>query len=226
MRVKERVRRAFTRNLFLKGFSLFLALLVWYHVSRKGQEYLSVQVPVVLSHLPKKLELLSSVPQHVTITLSGPPGLARRISPRSLTALVDGTLFSAGIRKVSLSPDMIAIPGGVQIKQISPDSVFVHLESLLRKKVPIYPQFVGSVRGRLPVFHISFTPQFALVEGDAQTLKDLKRIRMTPIDLSQIATPGHQIISIPLAPPANARYRILSPESVQVRIDLGRGPRH
>lgn len=225
MRVKERVRRAFTRNLFLKGFSLFLALLVWYHVSRKGQEYLSVQVPVVLSHLPASLELQSSVPQHVTVTLSGPPGLSERISPRSLMALVDGTGLSSGIQKVSIAPGMIAIPAGIQVKEISPDSVFVHLESLVRKKVPIYPQFVGSVRGRLPVFHITYSPRFALVEGDAQTLKGLRRIRMTPIELSQIAASMHQTISIPLVAPPDARYRILSPAAVQVQIDLGRTPR-
>ncbi len=71
----EEIKRSIEKNLFLKFLALILALALWFHISRKGQEYFSLTIPVTVAHLPKNLELKSSTPDQVTLTLEGPPGL-------------------------------------------------------------------------------------------------------------------------------------------------------
>jgi YbbR domain-containing protein len=218
MRVRERIRRSFTRHLFLKIFALFLAILLWFQVSRKGQEYLSFQVPVTVSHLPPQLELTRTSPQQVTITLSGPPGLSREVPPGSLNILLDGSLMHEGSTVVHLLPSMVSGPPGVHVDTISPRTVRLALEATIQKRVPLYPQFVGSIRGPFPSFRVTLSPDSALVEGGSRSLSRLKGLRIAPIDLSLLTNDKKQVLSVPLTLPVNAQFRIVNPRIVTVTI--------
>jgi YbbR domain-containing protein len=218
MRIRERIRRSFTRHLFLKVFALFLAVLLWFQVSRKGQEYLSFQVPVTVSHLPSRLELTQTTPQQVTITLSGPPGLSREIPPGSLNILLDGSLMNEGTGVIRLLPSMVSGPPGIHVDTISPRTVRLALEATIQKRVPLYPQYVGSIRGPFPSFRVTLVPDTALVEGGSRSISHLKALRIAPIDLSLLTNEPKQVLSVPLNLPANAQFRILSPQDVTVTI--------
>ncbi len=218
MRVRERIRRSFTRHLFLKTFALFLAVLLWFQVSRNGQEYLSFQVPVTVSRLPPQLELTKTSPQQVTITLSGPPGLSREIPPGSLNILLDGSLMHEGSSLVHLLPPMVSRPPGIHVDTISPRTVRLVLEATVQKRVPLYPQYVGSIRGPFPSFRVTLSPDSALVEGGSRSLSRLKGLRIAPIDLSLLTNEPKQVLSVPLNLPANAQFRILTPRIVTVTI--------
>ncbi len=220
MRLRERMRRSFTRHLFLKIFSLFLAVLLWFQVSRKGQEYLSFQVPVTVSHLPSHLELTKAFPQQVTITLSGPPGLSRQIPPGSLNILVDGSSMEEGSQTIHLSPSMVSGPPGIHVDTISPRIIHLTMEATIQKRIPLYPQYVGSIRGPFPSFRITLNPDTALVEGGSRTLAKLKALRIAPIDLSLLNRTTRQVLTVPLRLPPNAQFRILSPQTVLVTITL------
>lgn len=219
MRFRERIRRTLRRHLLLKTFALFLAILLWFQVSRKGQEYLSMQVPVTFSQLPAHMELVGTQPQLVTLTLSGPPGLSQRITPNSLTVLVNGSLLGPGSQRIDLSPSMVSGPPGIRINSISPNTVRLRIEAMIQKKVPLYPEYIGSMHAAIPSFRVSLVPDYAKVEGDEQTLKKLRGLRIAPIDLSLITNSPLQVISIPLTPPSNAHFQILYPKTVMVRIE-------
>lgn len=226
MRVRERIRRTLKRHLFLKVFALFLAILLWFQVSRKGQEYLSIQVPVTFSHLPAHMELIDTQPQLITLTLSGPPGLSQRIAPNSLTVLVNGSLLAPGSQQLDLSPSMVSVPPGILINSISPNSIRLRIETMLKKRIPLYPEYVGSIQAPFPSFRVSLTPDYAEVEGDEKTLKRLRGLRIAPIDLSLIASSPQQVISIPLTAPANSHFHILYPKTVLIRIERATGKHH
>ncbi len=219
MRFREKIRRTLGRNIFLKVFALFLAILLWFQVSRKGQEYLSLQVPVTFSQLPAHMELIDTQPQLVTLTLSGPPGISQRISPNSLTVLVNGALLFPGTQRLDLSPSMVSGPAGIRINSISPHSIRLRIAKMLQKRIPLFPEYIGSIQAPFPSFRVSLTPNFAEVEGDETTLNRLKGLRIAPIDLSLIAKSPQQVISIPLTVPANAHFHILSPKNVLIRIE-------
>ncbi|MCL4461815.1 MAG: hypothetical protein M1297_08940 [Nitrospirae bacterium] len=226
MRVRERIRRSFTRHLFLKAFALFLAVLLWFQVSRKGQEYLSFQVPVTVSRLPSRLELTRTAPQQVTITLSGPPGLSREIPPGSLNILLDGSRMREGSSLVRLLPSMVSGPPGIHVNTISPRTIQLTLEATVQKRIPLYPQYVGSIRGPFPSFRVTLSPDSALVEGGTRSLSHLKALRIAPIDLSLLTNEPKQVLSVPLNSPANAQFRILSPRFVTVTITRLSGHPH
>ncbi|MHB1605411.1 MAG: YbbR-like domain-containing protein [Leptospirales bacterium] len=226
MRVRERIRRTLKRHLLLKTLALFLALLLWFQVSRKGQEYLSVQVPVTFSRLPAHMELVGTEPQLVTLTISGPPGLSHRIAPNSLRLLVNGSLLGAGSQRIDLSPSMVSGPQGIRINSISPNSVRLRIEAMIQKKIPLYPEYIASIQAAIPSFRVSLIPDYARVEGDEQTLKKLKGLGVSPIDLSLITNSPLQILSIPLTAPTNAHFQILSPKTVLVRIQKFPGKSH
>jgi YbbR domain-containing protein len=104
------------------------------------------------------------------------------------------------------------------VDTISPRTVRLALEATIQKRVPLYPQYVGSIRGPFPSFRVTLSPDSALVEGGSHALSRLKGLRIAPIDLSLLTNDKKQVLSVPLTLPVNAQFRIVNPRIVTVTI--------
>jgi YbbR domain-containing protein len=215
----EEIKRSIEKNLFLKFLALILALALWFHISRKGQEYFSLTIPVTVAHLPKNLELKSSTPDQVTLTLEGPPGLGSRIRTDNLSILLDGRSFNPGRQIIHLTRSMITLPTAVSIVRFTPRTISLVLMPLLRKSVPILPQFIGQEHGRITPLRIRISPERAVIEGDTTTLAKIRFLKTRPIELSDLNGGIHQTFNIPLLPPNSTQVRLISPLSVEVTVD-------
>jgi YbbR domain-containing protein len=215
----DEIKRAVGKNLVLKFLALILALALWFHISRKGQEYFSLTLPVTVAHLPSHLELKSSTPDQVTLTLEGPPGLGSRIRTDNLSILLDGQSFKPGRQSIHLKRSMITLPTAVSIVRFTPRTVSLVLMPLFRKTVPILPQFIGQEHGRITPLKVRITPNQATIEGDTTSLAGIRFLKTRPIELSQLTGNTQQTFNIPLMPPNFSHVRLLSPLSVVVTVD-------
>jgi YbbR domain-containing protein len=215
----EEIRRSLGKNLVLKFLALLLALALWFHISRKGQEYFSLTIPVTVAHLPEHLELKTSIPDQVTLTLEGPPGLGSRIRTDNLSILLDGRSFKAGRQVIHLKRSMITLPTAVSIVRFTPRDVSLVLMTLFRKNVPILPQFIGQEHDRITPLRIRISPDQARIEGDSAALEKISFLKTRPIELSRLTGNTRQTFTILLMPPKSPRVRLLSPPSVSVTID-------
>jgi YbbR domain-containing protein len=121
---------------------------------------------------------------------------------------------------------MVSGPPGIHVNTISPRTIQLTLEATVQKRIPLYPQYVGSIRGPFPSFRVTLSPDSALVEGGTRSLSHLKALRIAPIDLSLLTNEPKQVLSVPLNSPANAQFRILSPRFVTVTITRLSGHPH
>lgn len=211
------IRRSAGKNLLLKLLALVLALTLWFHISRTGKEYFSLTIPVTVTNLPDRLELKNSLPDQVTLTLSGPPGLGNRIHPNNLSILLDGRSLRSGRQTIPIKRSMINLPSAVSIVRIAPRTVSLTLMPLFRKTVPILPQFIGG--DRITPLRIRISPDHALVEGDSMALSVLHSVKTRPIELSRLTGDRQQKFEITLAAPTISQARILSPLSVIVTVN-------
>ncbi len=214
----EGITRNLSRNLPIKLLALVLSLFLWYHISRTGNEYLTLTLPVTVTDLPPHLELNRATPDHVTVTLKGPPGMGSQIRPERLTVLLDGRSFRPGRVNLPLDPGSVALPSGIRVIRFSPPSLSLSILPLGRREVPIVPQFIGEGRDQISPIRIHVGPRMALVEGDRLLLSTLSFIKTQPIELRTLNDKNTQTISVQLVSPDPSRIRILSPRRATIKI--------
>ncbi|MGC8529611.1 MAG: CdaR family protein [Leptospirillia bacterium] len=215
----EALSRSLMGNLPIKILALVLSLFLWYHISRTGNEYLTLTLPVTVTNLPPHLELNRATPDHVTVTLKGPPGMGSQIRPERLTILLDGHNFRPGRTNLLLESGNVALPSGIRVIHFSPSSLSLRILPLGRREIPIVPQFIGETRDRIAPIRIHVVPRQALVEGDRTLLSTISFIKTQPIELKRLSDSKLQTLSISLASPDPTRVRILSPRKVTIEIE-------
>lgn len=214
----ETIARSLGKNLALKFLALGLSLALWFHISRKGQEYFSLSIPVTVTHLPDRLELKSARPDRVTLTLEGPPGIGSRIHPETVSILLDGRAYHPGRQVIVLTRSMLTLPPEASVVRMTPRAIDLTLLPLAQKTVPILPEFEGQEKDRITPLRIRITPERATIEGDTSDLASIHSLRTEPIDLSTLSGDSPQTFEISLAQPAASQVRILAPRSVSVTI--------
>ena len=214
----EGLSRSLMRNLPIKILALVLSLSLWYHISRTGNEYLTLTLPVTVSNLPPHLELNRATPDHVTVTLKGPHGMGSLIRPERLTILLDGRTFRPGRTNLPLETGNVALPSGIRVIHFSPPSLSLSILPLGRREIPIVPQFIGETRDRIAPIRIHVVPRQALVEGDRTLLSTISFIKTQPIELKTLSDKSAQTLSLSLVSPDPVRIRILSPRKVTIEI--------
>ncbi len=215
---REGLVKIFSKNLSLKALALGLALFLWYHISRTGSELLTLTLPVTVANLPAHLEVGRTTPDHVTITLKGPPGMSRRIHPERLFVLLDGRGFRPGRRFLRLDEKNVTLPSGISVIRFSPSNLSLRILTLGRREIPVVPQFIGETRNRITPLSLRVNPRTAEVEGDRTLLSRLAFIKTEPIELSRLGDRSIEKMTVGLVSPDPSHFRILSPKTVTVEI--------
>ncbi|MGC8501180.1 MAG: CdaR family protein [Leptospirillia bacterium] len=214
----EGLVKIFSRNLSLKLLALGLSLFLWYHISRTGSELLTLTLPVTVTNLPAHLEVNQTTPDHVTITLKGPPGMGQRIHPERLFVLLDATGFHPGRRFLRLDGKNVTLPPGISVMRFSPSTLSLRILSLSRREIPVVPQFIGETRNPITPLSLRVSPRKAEVEGDRALLSRIAFIKTEPIELSSLGDRNIEKLTVGLVSPDPSHFRILSPKTVTVEI--------
>ncbi len=213
------------QNLYLKIFSLMLAVVCWYVVRSEEERVRDFAVPLEYVGLPSGLELSGRAVDAVAIRLRAPEPVLGSITEDRLTARINLAHASPGEQYIPLTPEMIRTPGGVLVERVSPDLVKVWIDRRARREVPVVAEFSGSPPpGFVKVRHV-IEPPAVTVEGPANEVEKVARA-MTGTILLDGETTDYEIEATPIPDaPSWSRVRVVSPQGpVRVRVTIGRVP--
>ena len=179
------------RNGRLKVAALGLALFLWVlvRVGAPGQRDLLVPVNIRLAD-PGWIVLGDPVPATVLVRFSGPPAEIFRLTGLAgMSITVPIAEVSEEEMAIPLQPGWVSVDGyrGVQVEDIVPSAINVHLDRLVTKNLPVRI----STRGRLPdrlalTRDLSVTPNFVRVSGPASLVEMLDTLDIVPVDLDDL----------------------------------------
>ncbi|MDA8060520.1 MAG: YbbR-like domain-containing protein [Nitrospiraceae bacterium] len=218
MIIPQKIRQFFSTNLLLKALSLFLAILLWFYISQRGQESFTMNVPIIVNHIPSSVELERASPTHVLVTFTAPPGLYQQLKDQDLSVRIRADSIPTGTRRVLISPSMITLPPGIHIQRITPKLVSLHLVRTIIRILPVELEYYGQLTVPLDRFRITVSPDTIKVQGDAAILNKMRSLRIPPIDLKKITRRHSEQFVIPLTTREGSGYQILEPEKVTVTI--------
>ncbi|HEV8699641.1 MAG TPA: CdaR family protein [Candidatus Polarisedimenticolia bacterium] len=213
------------RNLYLKGFSLLLAIVCWYVVRSEQDLIRDFAVPLQYVNLPADLDLSGRVVDSVVVRLRAPEPVLRTITEDRLAARIDMANAPLGEQYVTMTPGMIRAPGGAQIDHISPDLIKVSIDRKVRRDVPVVAEFSGTLpSGYEKVRHVVDPPRVS-IEGPANEVTKVIRA-LTGTILLDGETSDYEVAATPIPDaPSWSRVRVVSPRGpVRVRISIARTP--
>ena len=142
------LRNIFVRNWGLKLFSFLLALVFWFSIipEEKLSFEISVTVPLELHNLPAGMEIIEKPPPFIDVTIKAPHRLIDMINPETVRARLELRTARVEQTEFPINLEMISLPQGAEVKEISPNQVRMRLERSreimmeVEHRVSIYPR--------------------------------------------------------------------------------------
>lgn len=174
------------KNLPLKALSIVLAIFLWFFISRgEGGERMEISlgVPIELHNLPPEMEVVRGPVERVDVRMSGPRRVVSRISQLSIYIPLDLMGAAEGETTFELFTSDIKVPGRITVTRVSPSSVNVFLEKIVKKKVPIVVHVEGTPMKGFRTMEPEVSPDVMEIKGPRSKVEELISLKTTPISV-------------------------------------------
>ncbi len=169
------LREAVTANLGLKALSLILALTVYLLVNSDRDREITLHVGTSFT-LPEDKVLVSERLPEVRVTVRGPWRRLRRLDEREIDRVsFDLTRVSGG--EVPITPDLVRVPSGVSVVDVSPRSLRVAFEKRVEKTVAVATATAGRPLHGFAVTSVTAKPATVSARGAQGAIAALSAIR-------------------------------------------------
>ena len=214
------------QNLYLKIFSLILAIVCWYIVRGEEERVKDFSVPLEYINLLPSLDLSGQVIDTVAVRLRAPEPVLRTISSDRISARIDLSRAPLGEQYITITPTMIDVPGGARVDQVNPDMIKVRVDRKMRREVKVVAEFAGNPpEGYAKTGHV-IDPPVVTIEGPANEVAPVIRA-LTGTILLDGETADFEIEATPIPDTLSlSRVRVVQPHGpVRVLVSItGKAP--
>jgi uncharacterized protein (TIGR00159 family) len=173
---------------------------IWFSFTRGFESTATLEIPVdYMNRAPEKEILQTSVDQ-VRITLGGSGTLIRSIRPGQVQVRLDLSRAVTGLNTFVINPEDVILPPGVMLKDISPHTVEVFLDTPMRKEFPVQVDWTGKLAENLVLSEAVVTPDKVTIIAGKQVLDDLSTIYTEKVNLNGIKSSGTMTARLILQP--------------------------
>ncbi len=167
---KEKFISLFTVNIKSKIICILLALILWVFVS-SNQSLLGKfpnQIPIKISNISQNHEAFLDQ-DSVQIYLMAESAIWNSLKTESFTATVDANGLAEGTYELEVK--VVSSVSGVQITRIEPSKVFVTIEKVESKKIPVNAKVDGDPGDGMTIGQVEIIPQEIEVTGPSSYLE-------------------------------------------------------
>jgi YbbR domain-containing protein len=205
------------RNFWLKAVAVGIATLLWVAVGGEKIVERSLQAPLELLNLPTTLELVGDTPRTIEVRVRGTSTLVGRLTPGDVKAVLDVISARPGINHLSISPDIVSAPFGVEVTYAGPATVTLVFERLEIRSLPVKPDVDGEPAPGYEVRRVTVEPAAVEVIGPESAFRELSEAVTEPIELRASALPIRETLGIAIL---NSAARLRTPQKAVVTVDI------
>jgi YbbR domain-containing protein len=174
------------RNTGLKLFSIVLALLLWYSITKAERDAERIiELPVSLRKIPDGLTVTNPPTKAVSVTLRGPRTILDNVDERKTRLQVALAGLQQGDNRVDLNGTMLNpdLPRSLKAIRFDPSSLTLQADKRTLRRLPVKADLAGSPGLGYTVAESTIAPDVVEVTGPARVLEELKQVTTEPIDL-------------------------------------------
>lgn len=216
--------RSFTmkrRNLHIIFAAVVFGTIVWLSVSMRDQYQVNILVPLTLESIPEGYAVRTPVPQNLQVRLRGDGWrLATLLLGPDLRLLMPYSALVPGkhIVLVNEVADRLALRPGIDVVDITPDTLAIELDHFTRTRVPVavdcslsFGDMYGEVGPMIVV------PDSVLLSGAESVLKSIDSWKTEHQSFSNLHAPLDADIPLTLSTP----YLLsVSPSAVRIHVNV------
>ncbi len=208
-------------NLGLKALSLFLALFLWLVVLSEQKVEVTLSLPLDLQAIPRGLFLVNDVPSALRVRLRGPKTLIQTLSPGEVSLEESTRGLVEGENLLTLTPDAVRVPRGIEVVGVEPRRVRVVLEGSAEREIEVFARLDGAPASGFAVQRVVVTPARVWVSGPKSVVARLRRRPTTPIRLEdqKISFTAQAMLE-----PPGSQVRLLQETPIAVSVEIGAKP--
>jgi YbbR domain-containing protein len=194
-------KRLFTRNWGLKLASLLLAMILWLALigQEKNQSEKILTVRLEIHNRPQQLLLVERPPDYVNVTVRASVRQLPDITDMNVHVALDLTNATVAQTQYALNANMVSLPAGAELKELSPSMVTLKLERRMEMTIPVEVESHGALPDGYKLVSIDCDPPEITIYGPESKVKGDLKAKTTLVDLSLI-TESRQILSDPILP--------------------------
>ncbi len=209
------------RHFGLKVWSVVLAVMLWMIVAGEETVERELRVPLELQQFPAGLELRVDAPSLIDVRVRGASGTLSRIGPGDIVGVLDLRSARAGRRLFQLTPEQVRVPFGVEIVQVSPQSVALTFENSAMRVVPVVPAIEGNPAPGFVVGKATATPATVEVIGPESAIERVTEATTEPLSIDAATRAVTETVTVGFVDPS---LRLRTPKPAQVTVDIVPGP--
>jgi YbbR domain-containing protein len=204
----------------LRLLALGIAIALWFSISLEDREALSERiVDAGLAYNRPRGFVVLAPEQNVRVRVRGASKLVRELSPFQVNVQVEMERTEPGTFNVTLVPENVLLPEGLEVVSIDPRVIRVDLEREVTQRLPVTPKLEGKPAAGAVAEEPEVFPSLVLVSGPKSLVERTESLETVPISLD-----GHALtfeVEVPVIPP-DPLVQIVQPSQVTVRIPLRR----
>jgi len=211
-----------TKNLSLKLISILLAVILWYFVVSERSGETAISIPLDFRNIPTALIIIKNPEEPINVRISGPATRLRGLSPKNLKAIIDLSDAKPGVAEFIIQPEHVTLPRGLRVTMVSPVSITLRFDSLLKKNIPVEAILVGKPVQGFQLAGVSIDPPTVEIVGAQSELRRLKRISTEEVDISGLKKDEVRKAALNLA---GLHIKSISKEEVKVSLKCAKVPK-
>jgi hypothetical protein len=209
------------RNVALKALSVALAVMLWIIVAGEETIERGMRVPLELRQFPAGLELQGEAPLLVDVRVRGGAGTLSRLGAGDIAAVLDLHGARPGHRLFQLTPDQVRAPFGVQVVQVTPQTVALAFEASASRVVPVVPAVEGDPAPGYIAQQLLADPKSVEIVGPESAVERVKEAVTEPVSIEGATQDVTDTVSVGLLDPA---LRLKNPRLATVTVHVVPGP--
>ncbi len=171
------------KDWILRLVSLGLAVVLWYFVGGEDIVNKNVMLPVEVINMPRDLVISNQYKKEIEVSVSGPRNLVLDIENRAISRQVDMSHAVPGTMVIENTNDSIAVPRGVKVLRIQPESVILSLDKWIQKQFTVSPITTGAPAPDYILKEIRMAPKSITLSGPQTALAPFDVLRTKAIDI-------------------------------------------
>ena len=179
-------RNLITRNWGLKLASFLLAMIIWLALigQEKNQGEKTLTARLEIHNRPERLLLVETPPDYVNITIRASIRRLPDITDQNVHVALDLSKATLDQTQYALNHNMVSLPAGVEIRELSPSMVTLKLERRVETSVQVVADQSGTLPEGLNLVSVECIPPEVMIYGPESKIKDNMQAKTTLIDLS------------------------------------------
>jgi YbbR domain-containing protein len=192
---------------------------IWLNVSRGQDTLVNIDVPIGYMNLNPEMEIVNASVNTVSLKLSASAALMRAIRPEQLQVNLDLGNAKLGENAFLITSEDVSLPPGIELKSVTPSEIFVYLDDIVSKELPVQVDWVGQLPDDLIMVSATVQPERVKVLGGQQALESLSTIYTEKIALDNLSGEGSLKADLVLQP-ASLKIASNSKEKVTIRYTI------